>query len=292
MRNFFESCRRFLKFGVLAQAAAFMLSASAVMEAEALSASAPMAETEAVGMYIADAPYKGRSVLYKDTTYVELGELTAELNVCSRSWDSANETAFYAGEGITMTVTDGLPYLEANGRYLWCENGVFADADGVYVPLRAAAKALGAEVHWDAESFSAHVIPGDAPILSGDRFYVSDEVHWLSRIIYAEAGVEPFLGQIAVGNVVLNRVRSEVFPDTIYAVIFDRNYGVQFTPTANGTIYNTPDAEAIIAAKLCLEGYSISHEILYFLNAALAENLWVPRNRPYVMTISGHDFYS
>ena len=99
-------------------------------------------------------------------------------------------------------------------------------------------------------------------------------------------------GQIAVGNVVLNRVRSEQFPNTIYEVIFDRAYGVQFTPTANGTIYCEPDEEAIIAAKLCLEGYTLSEGILYFLNPALSSNFWVPNNRDYVMTIAGHDFYS
>ncbi len=292
MKNFFEACRQYLKIGVLAQAAACLLSASAVVGAGIQPAAAQVPEVETVQMYIGDVPYAGRSVLYKDTTYVELNEFTAELYVCSRAWDSVTETAFFSGDAITMTVADGMPYLEANGRYLWCENGVFADADGVYVPLRAAAKALGADVEWNAETFSAHVIPGTAPILPGDQFYIADEVYWLSRIIHAEAGVEPFLGQIAVGNVVLNRVRADQFPDTIYSVIFDRNYGVQFTPIANGTIYNKPDAEAIIAAKLCLEGYSISHEILYFLNAALAENFWVPHNRPYIMTISGHDFYS
>lgn len=292
MKNLFAECRNYLKLGVIVQAAACLLTASAIVSAGIVPAAAQVPEVETVQMYIGDMAYAGRSVLFEDTTYVELGEFTAELNVCRRSWDSITETAFYSGDGISMTVTDGLPYFVANERYLWCASGVFANENGVYVPLRAAAKALGADVEWDAETFSARVIPGTAPILSGDRFYVQDEVYWLSRIIHAEAGIEPFLGQIAVGNVVLNRVRSEIFPDNIYAVIFDREYGVQFTPIANGTIYNTPDAEAVAAAKICLEGYSISHEILYFLNAALAENFWVPNNRPYVMTISGHDFYS
>jgi len=75
-------------------------------------------------------------------------------------------------------------------------------------------------------------------------------------------------------------------------VIFDRKYGVQFTPIANGTIYCAPDEDAVIAAKLCLEGYTLSEDILYFLNTSLATNFWVPQNRDYVMTISGHDFYS
>ena len=219
-------------------------------------------------------------------------EFTDEVYLCRAEESSNGRSVSYTGENLQMNVSDGEVYWEANGRYLWCENGVFVENAKAYVPLRTAAKALGADVQWDAVEFAALVTTGTAPIASGDRFYISDEVYWLARIIHAEAGAEPFRGQIAVGNVVLNRVRSELFPDTIYSVIFDTKNGVQFTPTVNGMIYREPDEEAIIAAKICLEGYSISYEILYFLNQALAENLWVPRNRPYVMTISGHDFYA
>ena len=66
---------------------------------------------------------------------------------------------------------------------------------------------------------------------------------WLSRILYAEANTEPLAGKIAVGNVIMNRVKSPEFPDTIYSVIFDRKYGVQFTPVANGSVYNNANEE-------------------------------------------------
>ena len=114
----------------------------------------------------------------------------------------------------------------------------------------------------------------------------------MSRIIYAEAGAEPFLGQLAVGNVVLNRTRSEKFPDTIYGVIFDRKYGVQFTPTENGRIYCVPSEESILAAKACLEGYTVSDRILYFIYEEIATSFWVPNNCTFVMGIGCHDFYS
>ncbi len=270
-----------------------LLTASAVpLYAQAAPVYSETRETEYVQMYINDVPYSGRAVLYEDTTYVDLHEFTAEMNVCRASWDAGEQTARFFGTDIVMSVRNGAEYLEANGRYLWCPTGVFADESRAYVPLRTAAKALGADVIWNAEEFAAYVVAGTSTIRPGNAYYVEDEVYWLSRIIYAEAGAEPFDGQIAVGNVVLNRTRAEIFPDTIYDVIFDREYGVQFTPTANGMIYCTPSEESIIAAKICLEGYSLSHEILYFINAALATNFWVPQNCRYVMTISGHDFYS
>ena len=87
-----------------------------------------------------------------------------------------------------------------------------------------------------------------SPLAPASKFYRPDEVLWLSRIIIAESRGESLLGQIAVGNVVLNRVKSRDFPNTIYGVIFDRKYGVQFTPVANGTIYNTPGYTETLAA--------------------------------------------
>ncbi len=293
MKNLISQCRNCIKLTVLLEVLVCVLTASAVpLLAQEPPVNPDSPATEYVQMYINEVPYSGRAVLYEDTTYVDLHEFTAEMNVCTVSWNSASETAQFSGKDIVMTVKNGETYLVANDRYLWCPEGVFADAEHAYVPLRAAAKALGAEVIWNAEEFAAYIVAGTAPIRAGSSYYIDDEVYWLSRIIYAEAGAEPFDGQIAVGNVVLNRTRAEIFPDTIYDVIFDREYGVQFTPTANGRIYCTPDEESIIAAKICLEGYSLSHEILYFINAALATNFWVSQNCDYVMTISGHDFYS
>lgn len=69
----------------------------------------------------------------------------------------------------------------------------------------------------------------------------------------------------------MNRVDSPEFPNTIYSVIFDRKYGVQFTPVANGSIYNSANAECERAAKMVLEGTSVDNEVLYFMNAAAAE---------------------
>lgn len=278
-----------LKIGILAEALAILLTASSWTA----SAEVPTIETEeTVRVSVNGVEYPGRTVMYHDTTYVELGEFADEVRLCTESWDEAAACASYAGEELELSVTDGAQYIVANDRYLWCENGVFADGENTYVPLRAAAKAFGADVTWNADEFAAYVTTGDTPILDGDAYYDEDEVYWLSRIIYSEAGIEPFRGQIAVGNVVLNRLADDSFPDTVYDVIFDWRFGVQFSPTANGTIYKTPSEESVIAAKICLEGYTVSDDILYFINASLASNFWVPQNRDYVMTISGHDFYS
>jgi len=86
------------------------------------------------------------------------------------------------------------------------------------------------------------------------------------------SGAEPFLGKLAVGTVVMNRVDSDEFPSNTVDVIFDKENGVQFTPTANGAIEKDPDEDSIAAAKICLEDVRLSDDILYFLNEFTKRN--------------------
>ena len=109
------------------------------------------------------------------------------------------------------------------------------------------------------------------------------------RICHSQG--EPMEGKIAVGNVVLNRVEHSTFPNTIYGVIFDRRYGVQFTPAANGTIYNTPYYLSVIAAKICLEGETVSDKVIYFLEPSLSTSFWIVENCTFAFEIGCHDFY-
>ncbi|MBR6918416.1 MAG: cell wall hydrolase [Clostridia bacterium] len=182
-------------------------------------------------------------------------------------------------------------YFCHDGRCVFCENGVI-DANGkTAVPLAAAAWCAGMSV---TESGDELFVSGDySPVASGSDYYNEEDLYWLSRIISCESRSESFLGKIAVGNVVLNRVASSEFPDDVKGVVFDRRYGVvQFSPAAGDAIYREPDGESVDAAKVCLEGFSLSDEILYFMNPKLASGNWISENREAVMTIGAHTFYS
>lgn len=128
-------------------------------------------------------------------------------------------------------------------------------------------------------------------MVRADSAYDYEDLYWLSRIISAEAKGESFTGQIAVGTVVLNRVRSREFPNTIKGVVFDRKYGTQFTPVANGSIYDTPTKSAVVAAKMCLDGYVLSDSVLYFVNPSIATSSWIQNNRKYAFRVGNHEFY-
>ena len=205
-------------------------------------------------------------LLVEDTTYVALrafGELAAGTTA---TWDAASKSAFLVSNQLSLTAVENGKYMIANGRYLYSERTPLISDGKLYVPLRQLAKALGGEVSWNGDTEQAIYRSTGRILEHGSSYYDPDELYWLSSIISAESRGEPLIGQIAVGNVVLNRVRSEEFPNTIYSVIFDRKYGVQFTPVANQTIYMDPTENSIIAAKIVLDGYSISDEILYFLD--------------------------
>ncbi len=90
---------------------------------------------------------------------------------------------------------------------------------------------------------------------------------------------------------ILNRVKSPEFPSTVYGVIFDKKYGVQFQSVMNGTVYNTPSSDSISAAKAALKGENPVGDCLYFLNPKTAENKWIINNRTYHSAIKNHDFY-
>lgn len=121
---------------------------------------------------------------------------------------------------------------------------------------------------------------------------MSTDLYWLSRIIHAEAEAEPYKGKVAVGNVIINRVRSTSFPSTVKGVIFEYYKGIpQFSPVAEGTIYNTPNAESIAAAKEALNGVRPVGSSTYFFNPDKSAGTWIVQNKTYVMRIGNHVFY-
>ncbi len=235
---------------------------------------------------------RGR-VFYKNSvTYVPMKGFADWLGMFTYSYDRNTATATVKGTNLEINARAGTYYIEANGRYFYTVGQVLYHEGEIYVPILPMTKALNSKATWRGTENTYYVYSGDSRRLAtGARTYRQDEVYWLSRIISAEAKGEPMAGKLAVGNVVLNRIRSGAYPNTIYGVIFDRKYGVQFSPVSNGTIYQAPTADSIIAAKMCLEGYTVSNDIIYFLNPSIATSSWITKNRPYAFSIGKHSFY-
>ncbi len=242
------------------------------------------------------SPENGRTVqgkLIDSTTYIPLRRFADLMGGAEIEWNEKTRTASVSvpSRSLELTVPQGKAYIVANGRYFHAPTGIRNVGGSLYVPIRPLAKAYSLELTWSNATRSVALRETGKRLASGASFYDADDVYWLSRIINAEAGAEPFDGKLAVGNVILNRVRSKMYPNTIYGVIFDRKYGTQFSPVSFGTVYNKPNNDSIIAAKLCLEGYTLSDSILFFMNPRLSTTNWIAENRPFAFTIGRHDFY-
>lgn len=236
-----------------------------------------------------DVTAQTQAVLIGDTTYVSLRRTAALLAPEAQvSWQ--DNTAYLSSAALSLRAKPGERYLQYNDRCIPIPGGVQLAGGSTLVPVRALAAALGAQVGWDAPTQTVSLSHASGEPESPP--YREDELYWLSRIISAESRGEPLAGKIAVGTVVLNRVASEQFPNTIYDVIFDSRWGGQFEPVRNGSIYEDPTQESILAAKLCLEGAREAGNSLYFIAPDLTENHWTMTARTYVTTIGCHLFYA
>lgn len=114
----------------------------------------------------------------------------------------------------------------------------------------------------------------------------SNDVNLLSRLIYGEARGEPYTGQVAVGAVVLNRVKNSSFPNTIAGVIYQSG---AFDVVSDGQINLTPNDTAKKAAQDALNGWDPTYGAIYYFNPATATNKWI-WSRPMTITIGKHRF--
>lgn len=225
---------------------------------------------DAPKLRIGGDPYTGSYHVADGRIYVPLRQV-CELYGYQVSWDHTRSSAVVKKNGET----DRFPV--GQGSYL--------SGSALYVHIRKLADALGGNVSWNGRNAELSLPVKQSP------GYTEDELFWLARIVFAEARGESMEGKIAVANTVLARVASPEFPNTIYGVIFDRKYAVQYEPVANGTIYNTPDADSYEAARRALSGENVVPGSLYFFNPRKASSNWIAKNRTYLKTIGNHVFY-
>ena len=170
---------------------------------------------------------------------------------------------------------------EADGRYgeatrkavVWFQQRNGLTADGRVGPKTAAA--LGVTL-----SASASTAVTTSSSTSANQYL-------LARLVYAEARGESYKGKVAVAAVVLNRVRSSSFPNTISGVIYQSG---AFESVSNGSIYNTPTDECLRAAREAMNGWDPTGGCLYFYNARnVSSSSWI-LTRTVKTVIGNHSF--
>lgn len=217
----------------------------------------------ALNIFIIGMAQSAAAELYKKGSS---GATVTEIQTRLKEW------GYYSGEvdGVYGSKT------EAAVRYFQSSNGLNADGQVGNQTLAA----LGI-----TPSDSGNSGGGSSGTSGGDQ---SGDVYLLARLISAEARGEPYVGQVAVGAVVLNRVRHASFPNSIADVIYQTE---AFTCVADGQ-FDEPIADsAYRAAQDALNGYDPSYGAIYYFNPSTATSSWI-WSRPLIVEIGKHRFCS
>lgn len=243
------------------------------------------AYAHSVNVHVDGEPLEITSHVRSGITYTPLVPLLDALGGWETTWDAATHSALARTELFLLRVPVGEDFVYADGFLFGLNSDCYIENGRTYVPLRSFANLFGADVRFTDWETPIAVTTGQT------AHYTDEDLYWLSRVISAESQGESLYGQIAVGNVVLNRVASPDFPSTIKEVVFDTKNAVQFEPTANGTIYLDPTPKSVLAARLVLSGTNAVGNCMYFFNPSLSGGKWIRENRAYFTTIGCHRFY-
>ena len=199
------------------------------------------------------------AVLAENLRYGSRGDKVKELQQKLKRW------GYYTGsiDGIFGSGT------QAAVKKFQKKNGL--TADGIVGPKTAAA--LGMNLTSSSSS-------------SGSSSSSSGDLYLLARLVHGEARGEPYKGKVAVAAVVLNRVKSSSFPNTIAGVIYQRG---AFDAVSDGQINMQPDNESIRAARDAMNGWDPSNGCLYYYNPKTATSRWM-LSRPVLLHIGQHAF--
>lgn len=175
---------------------------------------------------------------------------------------------------------EGKIYVVAEGDTLW---GI-SRGYGTTVYALMEANDLGTDLIIPGQELSIPDEKADSGMLG------REDLQLVARVIHAEARGESFLGKVAVGAVIINRLRHPAFPKTVRDVVFQCTNGIyEFTPVADGSINLEPDDEARDAARLAAEGVDPTDGALFFYNPRTAQDWWI-RTLPVTTSIGNHVF--
>ena len=218
----------------------------------------------------------------------------ASLFGASVGWDGEKEAAIITtAAGDTIMLRDGVPTVYVNETRYILEQAPFLANGKMHVPIRYAASLLQASASWDDEQRIAELTAKESAdeaitaALTEAEPYTEEEFMLLAKLTQVEAGYESYEGQLAVANVILNRVKSSKFPDTIRDVIYS---GKQFPPAHNGLLDKAKPNESVLrAVQDALDGKNNIEDAVYFHNPKVdGGSYW--KKLQVVATIGNHRF--
>lgn len=287
-------------FGITAAAALFAAECTPVGESGSFTA---FAETLAGEQKEALQEKKNDTVLpeTEKTSDKEETESAEEANIedgePENAWESRTVQAASLKTGTDGTNTLELEELQEDSKEEDSEKEISAETDAAKENSAKAISANGALEQENADSMTGLTqvegLPEEDPqVAEAFADYTESDYNVLLRIVQAEAGGCDMKGKILVANVILNRVESDEFPDTITDVVYEKR---QFSPVSNGSINRCKvEEETVEAVDRALAGEDYSEGALFFMNrrASSGSNVrWFDTHLDYLFQHGGHEFF-
>lgn len=197
---------------------------------------------------------------------------------------ASEETAVVKSGSTGATVKKIQQLLKNQGFYTGAVDGIYGSK--TVAAVKAYQKRFGLTVDGIVGAKTAAYMGISLSDNSSSSGYSSSDLYLLARLVNGEARGEPYTGQVAVAAVVLNRVKSASFPNTVSGVIYQSN---AFTSVSDGQINLAPSESAKKAAQDAMNGWDPTGGCLYFYNPATSTSKWI-WSRTVVVKIGKHNF--
>lgn len=205
--------------------------------------------------------------IHQNRTYVPI-RFIAEAFHMEVEWVPEEKKAVIKDDAESIAMWIGSNKLLVNNEEFIMDVNIDGIDGRTMVPIRFFAEFLDFTVDWDDATYSVELFKEGAEIPASSilkRAYTEEDLLWLARIVDVEGRNLSMDAQLAIANVVLNRMKSASFPNTVYDVIFDARYSKQFPPAhKNGFTEKVPGKTCVIAAKMALEGINNISKCLFF----------------------------
>ncbi len=222
------------------------------------------------------------SFLENGTVYVPVRALCESLGA-TVEWEEATETATVTKDGVALNFSETNPSMYKAIMY----------KDSFFTPVRIIAESFGFNVDWDNKLYSVHITMDGYTIPQAyvdAAAFSDDDVILLAKLIYAESGYCTFAEQLGIGGVIMNRIKSSSYPNTISGVIYDTKWSVQFPPAFDGSLDRDPSGMSIIAAKCVMHGTNVVGGSIGFTYTGDTES-WITQNMTLVVAFDSISFY-
>lgn len=236
----------------------------------ALSGSRVSAEEQKIGLKINDNKIKLTQdlLINEDKTYIFTRQF-AELMGYEVEWKEDTRQIVLRNENAELMISADESNIIYNGFKVEVEESALLREEGSYLPLRTIGQFLECSIEWDEESRAVVLTKENLEInpeyIVNEKTYTEEDLSILSKIVDVESGDRSIELRLAVANVVLNRVKSDRFPNSVKDVVYQVDVHKQFPPAHKSNFLTRKvDELSIEAARRALEGENNIDNCLFF----------------------------